>query len=412
MSDRILDNLCQFFPKNKDFDVKIVGGAMHSLLFNNYKSSDVDLHFVPKKHNLKPYKELIECCKNMKDPFDDNNVRQTLADNYYTYTKLIDRIATTVSAPEKFSRKTHVVSGNPIVLHDVHLANSYFLIMQEITKQITIDPVDSKNVPVIFTLDAYHTFMQRDFNKFIEMTFINDYSKTAKITIDKNNIWTVSEMFNILLNTPDVYARWSGYCKWCNGAFHHPTLHSQLKLDPNRKFILSAVIEKNYQSIELDGDHFGLFFEKCDIREGLLLPVLTFHSNPNPHFGAIIDSALCTPLHLSDAYKMERLRMYYTGVPAVTKNMIRKISFDTSQAYARELLMRVLLFCDLNNFRDEKFKKIYSRIVDLSEATNPQVCTESKRIYDSIMRLQKVEKAISKKKYVCSLKRGNRSLDR
>jgi hypothetical protein len=413
MSEAVLSNLCQIFPENKDFDIKIVGGAMHSLLFPDYKSGDVDLHFIPKKNKWEPYKELVDCFNNMKDPFVESEVQKTLEYNSQVYFETLNRLVPLPpQAPPqaKFNRKMHVMMGNPMIVREVDLADSYFLIMQEITLQMTIDPVNSINVPMIFTLDAYHTLLRRNYEKFIAMAFrTKEYSTTVKIQIDKNNSWTVKEMFDILSNTQDVNARWLGYCKWCNGAFHNPILHDQLKLDPNRKFILSVVIEKNYQSIELDRDHLHWFFRECDMREALILALLTFHNEPQPHFDAIIDSSLYTPVHLSDPYKMERLRMYYTGVP--TDNMLHKINFDTSQAYARELLMRSLPYCHFNNFTDAKFKKIISRIKDLG-IDDFNVCTDTKNIYDSIMRLAKLENTISQKKYVCSLKRSNRSLDR
>ena len=407
MSTSILENLCQIFPENKYFDIKIVGGAMHSVLFENYKSDDVDLHFIPKKKLWSPYKELIDCFKNMQDPFDQDNIRKTLAFNYNEYNSVLNRILTDKSA-YKFTRNINVELGNPMILCDVDLSHKYFMIMNEISNKMTITRSfkNYSHVPFIFTKDAYNLLKLGNFDNFIKFTMKRTYDKTEIVPIEGKFSGTIEEMFNALVNTTDPYFKWLGYCKWCNALFHNVKIQAKLKVDTNRKHILSVTIDKKYQSIELDIEHMRWYFLASDVRESLILALMTFHVNPKPHFGAIIDSSLYTPVHLSDEYKNERLRMYYDKNRVFQQ--INKIGFDTSQAYARELIMRSLPYCDIKNLNDEKFRRISARIKDLDPKL--QACDDIKKKHQDIKALAKVEKAISKKRLVCSLKRTYNSI--
>ena len=398
----ILENLCQIFPENKYFDVKIVGGAMHSLLFDKYKSDDVDLHFIPKKKLRDPYNELIKCFENMPDPFDQNNIRKSLLSNYKNYSCVLDHLLTDKSA-YRFIRNINVELGNPMILRDVDLADKYFMIMNEISNKMSIIRSfrNYSHVPLLFTKDAYNLLKLGNFDNFIKFTMKRTYNKTEIIQIEHNFRGTIEEIFNALVNTNDSYFKWLGYCKWCNALFHNVNIQTKLKVDTNRKHILSVTIDKKFQSIELDIEHMRWYFRASDVRESLILALMTFHVNPQPHFGAIIDSSLYTPVHLSDEYKNERLRMYYNTSRVFQQ--INKIGFDTSQAYTRELIMRSLPYCDTKNLNDEKFRRISARIKDL--APELQACDDIKKMYQEIKALENVEKAISKKRLVCSLKR-------
>jgi hypothetical protein len=404
-SKEVLQHMCRTSIPDPDntLKIRVVGGAMHSILFPEYISCDVDIHFVPT--NVDIYKPLIDVLQNQEDPFANDNasindIQHKLEENAQSYTKILAEMLQS----SRFIRDLAARAGNDMVKHEMTLAHAFFTRMKSFDVGFQNGfkhGEDVQYVPQVFTLDAFDLFMKSDFPGFARLCL-------KKVPDDV--LYSFKHIFDSLAAEPNEYVKWFRYCVWCNDLYHNGVKDIQgshmYLLPSSKRHILSATLENRYQSIELNERFMHLVFIASDARSSLLLSLLVFKTNPRPHFDVIIDAGLYTPLHASDPYTHERIRMYY-GNDVKTSNS-KALDLDTSQAYARELIMRSIPLCKKTH--DDKFQRMFSRINDLEgvkvegAADTPEKCQAFlKNAYTNIKNLARIEQRLSQtSKSVCT----------
>lgn len=405
-SKEVLHHMCRTSSQdpNNTLKLRVVGGAMHSILFPDYVSCDVDIHFVPT--NIDVYKPLIDALRNQEDPFANENasisdIHHKLDENAQSYNEMVLQQVKTAQPIRDIALR----AGNDMVKYEITLAHAFYAHMKAFDVGFQNGfkhGEDVRYVPRIFTLDAFDLFLKRDFPGFARLCL--------RVPDDQPRVLdSFKHIFDSLAAEPDEYIKWYRYCVWCNDLYHNgvPDIQgSHMYLLPSSKrHILSTTLQNRYQSIELNERFLHLVFIASDARSSLLLSLLVFKTSPRPHFDVIIDAGLYTPLHASDSYTHERIRMYY-GSDGTDSNS-KALNFDTSQAYARELIMRSIPLC--KNTHDDKFQRMFSRINDLGgveveAADTPEKCQAFlKNAYANIKSLARIEQRLSQnRKSVCN----------
>ena len=394
-STDILNHLCTIKWDNNDFFIRLVGGALHSILFPEYKSCDVDLHFVTvMKVEYTQYKCILESFEKMHDPFirdDKDEIKKIIKQNHEYFNEVL-KICLGAENKNKFIGQ---LTNHYIIKQEISFAKSYFKIMDTISKGFNNFKFDNSfnNMPNIYTKEAYDEFdtCSYKYDAYIKMCIIQPAWILPNIIIALNSIKKETE--------GDKYKRWNLYNKFCYKLYHEHNIF--LILHPNKKHMLTISYNR-YFSIELDESNAELQFFTNKPDQIYIIAIAVFKTVSNkPVWDVIIDSGLHTPLTCNnDQYLIEKHRMYFSGKSSNDPDK-DNLLYDTSESYIKELYMRAIE----NEKNKNKLERIVNRLSSVKKKRSPKSPPLKKVKYNDMLvkfsELQSINRQMNTRK-ICS----------